>query len=79
MNKLKSVHAFMHQTHFQEESTLINEFFKDIIDFCHQLPEMGREKLVEIPKIMRYICLSNPIDSLKVHDPDRLRKKSNTI
>lgn len=50
---------------------------------CRSLPQLPKSKLQEIPKLMRYICINNPLDSISLSVREKsqlkLRPRSNTL
>lgn len=58
---------------FGEEEALIIELFQEITNFCKNLPKLTRNELEHVPKLVKYICLNNSLESLNNDNMDNVQ------
>lgn len=85
LSHFPSIYNFLHNLQLAEQKHLNIQLFQEISNFCQFLPQLSKSTLARVPKIMKYICLNDPLDVIedefgeKDFDLLQNRKKSNTI
>lgn len=83
LKQTNEIACFLSESYFQEQRSLIKNFFENWVKFLKSLPKIKQNKFNHVHKLVHYIVLSNPIEicmNLKKNLLEtKIRKKSKTM